>query len=218
VSTQDSKRHTRRRLILSRALLLSLLLDVIIVMALGNYSRPLRPYELQRDVQELENLESYRPPPQTIKIPEVRPPVRRVITAPVVSEAEGAIDLPDTPVPGYLPLEKTDPFVDLDPLVDPGTADTTTPARKLSLPEPATPPGVREFIEQTGESLSCSVGIYLSAAGEVLRVRIINSTGRPDADAAALEAARKSQWEPALQNGRPIAREVAVTYRFNFTQ
>jgi TonB family protein len=52
----------------------------------------------------------------------------------------------------------------------------------------------------------------------VLRVRIINSTGRPDADAAALEAARKSQWEPALQNGRPIAREVAVTYRFNFTQ
>ena len=53
MSTQDSKRHTRRRLILSRALLLSLLLDVIIVMALGNYSRPLRPYELQRDIQEL---------------------------------------------------------------------------------------------------------------------------------------------------------------------
>ncbi|MBD3399518.1 MAG: TonB family protein [Candidatus Coatesbacteria bacterium] len=219
-NTNGKKNGQDRKELFRQSLLFSLLFIASLVMAMNNFSEPIDPFVMRKDVQELENIEVYKPPSKTIQIPEVKPPAQMVQTAPEVSESEEAIETIDVPSQEYVELEGGgDEFENLGTLGGEETeSDETIPPQKVSVPEPVTPPGVQEFMEQTQESLTCSVGIYVSADGQVLRVRIINSTGRSDADNAALEAARKSQWEPAMQNGRPIAREVAVTYRFNYTQ
>jgi TonB family protein len=86
----------------------------------------------------------------------------------------------------------------------------TTPPEKVSSTEPVCPPALKE----EGWSGSCSIGLYIDESGNVGKVWVIRSTGKPEADQAALAAAQASQWRPATQNGVPIAEKVSITYEF----
>ncbi|HUT97535.1 MAG TPA: energy transducer TonB [bacterium] len=91
-------------------------------------------------------------------------------------------------------------------------ADNTnqTQPEKISAPDPVYPPALKA----EGWSGTCSIGLYIDEAGNVGKVWVIRSTGKAEADQAAIEAAWASQWEPATQNGVPIAQKISITYEF----
>lgn len=60
------------------------------------------------------------------------------------------------------------------------------------------------------------VEISVSSEGTPDECRILSTSGHPILDQAALEAARKTKYRPAYQEGRPVACLVSLTYSFNF--
>ncbi len=197
-----------------QGILFSVLVHQFIVLALSNFSEPIDPFVLRKDVQELENIEVYKPPSKTIQIPEVKPPAQMVQTAPEVSESEEAAETIDLPKTEYVPLETDGGDFESMGLLG-GEEDTESDVSQEpqiigSIPKPSYPEAARD----AGWQGECRVGIYVSDTGEVLRVRVLNTSGRNDADQAALAAARTTSWEPAMKSGRPIAAEVAVTFEF----
>lgn len=197
-----------------QGVLFSVLLHQFIVLAITNFSSPIDPFVLRRDVQELEDIEVYRPPSRTIQIPEVRPPAQMVQTAPEISDAEEAAETIDIPTTEYVPLEGFNGgFGDLGLLGgdDDITSDVSREPQVIgSVPRPQYPEAARS----AGWQGEARVGVFVSETGEVLRVRILNTSGRTDADQAALEAARSTRFEPAMRSGRPVQSEVAVTFEF----
>lgn len=194
------------------ALLASLLVHQLVVLALDNYAPPVRPFRLQREPQRIENLEVYEPPQRTLRIPEVRPPQRVVLTAPVPSDVEGVIEEFDLPITEYTPIEETnpwEPFVNPD---DPTLVDTPDVEPQLAgaLPRPDYPQSARDAGWEGGVRL----GIYVSADGAVQRVRVLASSGRDDVDRAAVESAWTTSWEPAVRGGRHVDAEVALVVDF----
>lgn len=78
--------------------------------------------------------------------------------------------------------------------------------------QPPYPPVSRRLGEQGIVVLAISVG----ADGTVSDVRLVTSSGFPRLDQAALDQARRRwRFEPALQDGRPVAavRTITVTFR-----
>ena len=47
----------------------------------------------------------------------------------------------------------------------------------------------------------------ITAQGGVEDVQVIRSAGHPDLDESAIEAVRRSRFEPARRNGEPVAVE-----------
>lgn len=77
-------------------------------------------------------------------------------------------------------------------------------------PEPEYPASAQE-----GWTGRCLVGLFVAANGEVMRVRIIESSGNDEADAAALEAARETEWKPAVEDNAFVGKEVELPFTFN---
>jgi len=202
----------KRRLFL-QALLVSLLGNLMVVMVIANYAESVTPLAPARDVQELANLEVLKPPPLTIKVPEVKPPPRTVQAAPELSDNPDAAELYRTPTIEYVPVEpETDPWSDIK-LNNRQTPDPTqgyTPPKAVHAPEPEYP----QLLREAGWSGSCTVGLYISEKGEILKVRILRTSGKEEADLAALAAAESSRWEPASEAGLAIPKSVSVTYEF----
>jgi TonB family protein len=195
-----------------QALLISLLVNTVVVLALANYAEAVAPLTPLRGVQELENIEVLKPPPRVIRVPEVKPPPRVVQAAPEISEAPDAADDYRTPVIEYVPVED-DPDLWPDVKVDPRDPDTSggyTPPRAVYAPEPEYP----RLLKEAGWSGSCTVGLYISEEGEILKVWLIRKSGKDEADSAALTAAEASRWEPASDGGVKVPKRVSVTYEF----
>ena len=196
-----------------QGILFSILFHQALVLFMTNFSEPVAPFVMKRDVQELANIEVYKPPQKVIQIPEVKAPPKMVMTAPVLSDSEDAAESV-TPVTETMMLEDEgtdDPFADTGNLDDP-TADQTVvdPTPVGGLPEPAYPESARD----AGWEGECTVGLYIDESGGVRKAWIIRSTGRQDADDNAIAAARGSNWNPGTQGGRAIARQISVTFRF----
>ncbi|OGD71839.1 MAG: hypothetical protein A2Y64_08315 [Candidatus Coatesbacteria bacterium RBG_13_66_14] len=197
-----------------QALLLSILCCQVVVLGMSNFVGPVQPFVLQRNVQQLENIEVIKPPSKTIQIPEVKPPPKLVQAAPEISEDEEAAETIDIPTFEHVVVEDSghSVFSDLGPIGgdDVGEERGLTPPEKISAPEPVYPP----MLKEAGWSGSCSIGLYIDEAGNIGKVWVIRSTGKPEADQAAIEAAWASQWRPATQNGVPIAKKISITYEF----
>jgi TonB family protein len=204
-------RKEKRNLFL-QALLISLLGNLTIVLVFANYAESVTPLAPLRGVQELANLEVLKPPPLTIKVPEVRPQPRVIQAAPELSDAPDAVDTYRTPAIEYVPVEpNTNPWPDIKP--DVRTPDPTlgyTPPKAVFAPEPEYP----QLLKEAGWSGSCTVCLYISERGEILKVWILRSSGKAEADLAALAAAESSRWEPASEAGLDIPKSVSVTYEF----
>jgi len=201
----------KRRLFL-QALLVSLLGNLMVVLVIANYAEPVTPLAPPRGVQELANLEVLKPPPRTIKVPEVKPPPRTIQAAPELSDNPDAAETYRTPTIEYVPVE-SDPnlWPDINPDVrNPDPTLGYTPPKAVHAPEPEYP----QLLKEAGRSGSCTVGLYISERGEILKVWVINPSGKAEADLAALAAAESSRWEPASEAGVAIPKSVSVTYEF----
>jgi TonB family protein len=91
----------------------------------------------------------------------------------------------------------------------PGEAPRMTPPRLLTSAEPVYPEAQR----QSRQAASVGLVLTLDAAGHVTDATVNQSAGA-DFDAAALEAARRLVFSPALQGETPIASR--IPYRFEF--
>ena len=87
-------------------------------------------------------------------------------------------------------------------------ADLEPPA----LAQDATPTYPKALLEQ-GLRGAVLLELDLDAAGKVVAVKVVESAG-PDFDAAAVEAARRLQFKPAKQRGKPVP--VRIRYRTAF--
>jgi TonB family protein len=199
-----------------QALLLSILCCQVIVLGMSNFVGPVQPFMLQRSVQQLENIEVIKPPSKTIQIPEVKPPPKLVQAAPEISEDEEAAETIDIPTFEHVVVEDTggsSVFSDLGPI---GGDEVGEEERGLVLPEKiyAPDPVYPPMLKEAGWSGTCSIGLYIDESGNIGKVWVIRSTGKPEADQAAIEAAWASQWKPATQNGVPIAKKISITYEY----
>ncbi|MCX7022826.1 MAG: TonB family protein [bacterium] len=204
-------RKEKRNLFL-QALLISLLGNLTIVLVLANYAETAAPLAPPRGAQELANLEVLKPPPLTIKVPEIKPPPRTIQAAPEPSDDPDAVGTYRTPIIEYIPVE-TDPdlWPDINPDVhNPDPTQRYTPPKAVFAPEPEYP----QLLKEAGWSGSCTVGLYISEKGEILKVWILRSSGKAEADLAALAAAESSRWEPASEAGFDIPKSICVTYEF----
>lgn len=59
---------------------------------------------------------------------------------------------------------------------------------------------------------------FIQTDGSVDSVTVLKSSGREDLDQAAVEAVRKSTWEPAKANGRPVAVWVGIPVIFSLSR
>ncbi len=206
--------HKATRRLFLQSLLISLLVNMIVVLVMVNYAGAVHPLTTQRGVQELENIEVLKPPPRTIQVPEVKPPPRVVQAAPEITDDPDAPDVLEIPIPEFIPLEPggDDPWIGLRSNPDdPNTGDDViVPPQAILAPKPDYPP----LLKDAGWSGSCTIGFHINEAGGVTKVWVIRGSGKDEADMAALEAARASEWRPALHNGIPVPRKVSITYEF----
>jgi protein TonB len=84
------------------------------------------------------------------------------------------------------------------------------PPRFLHRVEPVYPPRA----QRAGLEGAVQLRLRLSSGGRLLAAEVITGSGSPALDAAALEAARASRYEPARLDGAPVASETEATYRF----
>jgi protein TonB len=94
-----------------------------------------------------------------------------------------------------------------------GTVSQATDPQPIGgLPNPTYP----EAAKADGWAGACKVQLKISAEGEILEITLFESSGREDADAAALEAAAATEWKPGTDSaGKPITQHVTVTFTFD---
>jgi TonB family protein len=89
-------------------------------------------------------------------------------------------------------------------------SDVTKQARILSKPQPG-------YTEQARENLASGtirLSIVLATSGKVIKVRPLGQL--PDGlTEAAIEAARRIQFDPAIKDGKPVSQYQLVEYHFN---
>lgn len=91
----------------------------------------------------------------------------------------------------------------------PPAASAPRPPRLATFVEATWPAGARE----AGRTAVVLLQLTISATGQVTAAEVRTSGGE-DFDAAALEAARRFVFEPAVVGGRPVASQIAYRYRF----
>jgi TonB family protein len=83
------------------------------------------------------------------------------------------------------------------------------PAQALYRPTPSLPPGALA----AGERRTVIVRVGIDAGGAVTDATVLRSASGP-LDSAALEAARRSRFRPAMQGGTPVPSTQVLTYQF----
>jgi protein TonB len=69
-----------------------------------------------------------------------------------------------------------------------------------------------------GEEGDVRLKVELTAAGRVAAVRLLDSSGYAALDRAALRAARRGSFAPALAGGKPVAGELIIRVRFRLKE
>lgn len=92
----------------------------------------------------------------------------------------------------------------------PESSGASGPARCLSRIDPVYPlPCLRR-----GHQGRCLLAIAISADGRATEIGILISTGCPDLDQAAVEAARAANYQSARDHGRAVAARLELAVRF----
>lgn len=146
------------------------------------------------------------PPPQPKPKPVEKPKPRQIVAAtPIVAPAD-YVAPPPPPHPAPLvvppePVTPTAPSLPVGPITLAGELSVACPQRTA----PSYPPTARRL----GEEGIVVLRVELDEQGKVCAARISSSSGFARLDAAALEAVRNWQCNPAQRAGRPV-RAVAV--------
>jgi TonB family protein len=86
---------------------------------------------------------------------------------------------------------------------------------EITPPRPIGAPVLAEYPPGAAGAARVVLEVDIDARGEVSAVRVA-TPAQPGFDEAALAAARKLRFEPALQGGQPVA--VRIQYAFNFVE
>lgn len=70
---------------------------------------------------------------------------------------------------------------------------------------------------ERGEEGEVVVEVEVTDEGRAFSVRIVATSGHPLLDKAALEAAKKAVYKPAMRDGRPVAESLLVRFVFRLT-
>lgn len=80
------------------------------------------------------------------------------------------------------------------------------------------PPGYPAESRRRGEEGVVRLSLHIGSDGRVERAEIAESSGFPALDSAALEAARRWRFRPAMQAGLPVAATLNTAVQFRLTQ
>ncbi len=139
--------------------------------------------------------------------------------APVASSPPVATEPPAVEVDASRPAQtpqsavaKTSAKPAATPKPKPSTGITREPAALASNAQPKYPPQAL----RSGVEGSVNVRIEVDATGTPTDVRIIERSGERsrDLDRAVTDAARKWRFQPAMENGKPVAGAVVVPVQF----
>jgi protein TonB len=125
-------------------------------------------------------------------------------TAATAPESESRSD-PDT-TPDSTPAANANASASAEAPVDASVLDASV----LELATPAYP----RRAARLGQEGTARVEIALSAEGEVIEIRILESSGHRLLDEAAIRAARAGRYRPATRDGRAIASVLVVPFEF----
>jgi protein TonB len=173
------------------------------------------------------------PPPKLVKrvrpkaAPSEPPPDERTKTD-IVDPAESGLSEDQSASQGGMTVQRGGA---IDGAIQPGTGREKTrvpepppkpPARKFvpifevtRMPKairPVEPEVPDEFRSQNREAVVV-VEVAISASGRVIGARVVKKAGF-GLDEAAIDAARRTSFEPALQGDRPVAVKMQIPYRF----
>lgn len=120
------------------------------------------------------------------------------------STASPDIGMPGSPEPSAAPLPPTP-----SPTPKPACSAPDVPAKAVDAISPQTPPDV------SATSATAKIRVDLDAAGAVIGASVYESTGYPQLDRAALEAARESRYAPEQKNCRDVSGSYLFTVDFS---
>ncbi len=92
----------------------------------------------------------------------------------------------------------------------PTEGDSLVKPKRKGTVEPQYP----SLLKAQGIEGDTTVLVRISETGEILDVKVVKGSGQKAFDDAALVAAKKERFEPALRNGAPIPYTLKYTYRF----
>jgi TonB family protein len=95
-----------------------------------------------------------------------------------------------------------------------------------SIPEFDEPPILQYFENpkypkadvKSGRQGVVKVKVTIDKEGRVIETEILESTATEEMDAAALEAAKKCRFRPAMKDGMPVQSQVLVPFEFRLTR
>jgi protein TonB len=120
------------------------------------------------------------------------------------STASPDIGMPGSPEPSAAPIPPTP-----SPTPKPACSAPDVPAKAVDAISPQTPPDV------SAVSVTAKIRVDLDAAGAVTGASVYESTGYPQLDRAALEAARESRYAPEEKNCRDVSGSYLFTVDFS---
>ncbi len=185
--------------VFEKALILSLAIHLFIFLTYTEVE--VKPYETiaKQVVVEVQDI------PETQQLKKLPPPPRPAV--PIESESE---DLPED-----VTIETTDLRVDVaPPPPPPPMADEfvayDTPPKLIRLVKPKYP----DIARKAGIEGMVILKILVDVDGKVIDARVLKSLGNVGCDEAAVKAAKKCLFEPALQRDKPVKVWVSYPVRF----
>ena len=151
------------------------------------------------------------PPPDAPDASEAPDPTREADSPPQPAEPVPPRE-PSEPVGPAQPLEPTEPR---EP-AEPATADRIEQGgvergvQAINLPRPVYPALSRRF----GEEGTVVLAARIMPDGRATDVRVVRAPDHPRLIAAAREALAAARFRPALRNGRSVAEQVEIPFRF----
>jgi len=156
-------------------------------------------------------------PPESVVVKPLPPPP--VLAAKPTPATAPQPVIEDVPVPAVEP--KPVPVPEPPPAPAPGAAEVSKPA-----PAPPTPPRQADYLanpkphypslsRRLGEAGTVRLSILVNPDGSVARRAVAHSSGYPRLDRSAMETVQSSwKFEPARQDGKPVAAWVIVPIQF----
>ncbi|MGB9741794.1 MAG: energy transducer TonB [candidate division WOR-3 bacterium] len=161
-----------------------------------------KPYQLRRSVEVV--MEAL--PPELEKIAE--PPKASKPSVPVAAASEAEVEA--TTVEATTFTEVTRKVDETEIPVVPFWKVEKKP-EPVSIPKPVYP----ELARNAGIEGRCVVEALVDVDGSVVDAKIIKSSGNQSLDAAAIEAAFKAKFTPAMQRDKPVRVWVSIPYQFS---
>lgn len=132
--------------------------------------------------------------------------------SPEAPKAQEAIRLPAPAIPEAPSSVASAPAENVDSVKESqrDTAQVEVPPQPRAAFRPVYPRGCRQRREEGVVTLSIAV----TAEGKVEHVKVVQSSGFPELDQAALAAAKRAGFSPAVREGRPVPGTVQVPIVF----